>query len=134
MEDKNFQPELGHMAFGQAWEEYEASNLLIAALDAIDRELDRVMGNITQKSYPSPFSNTGNDFKCDVFEVDAYSWSDNEQPFNFKWKDVIVKWYKWLGRGTSVNQKLSNDKISEMLEDCLSAIQKYEKENDPFDF
>ena len=33
-------------------------------------------------------------------------------------------------RGTSVNQELSNDKIAEMLDDCLGALRKYEAEHD----
>ena len=125
-----FEPELGQMVFGQPWGEYRASNLLIAALESISTELDRVMWNIYQVEYDSPFENTANDFQCDAFEVDAYSWDDDIQPYNFKWRDVEVKWYKYLGRGTSVNQELSNDKIAEMLDDCLGALRKYEAEHD----
>ena len=124
-----YEPELGQALFGQPYKEYGASDLLIAALREIGRELDRVMWNIHQKVYSSPFDNTGNSFKCDVFEAEAYSWNeDYDQQFNFKWHDVEVSWYKYLGRGTTVNQKISNNKISEMLDDCLSAIQKMDVE------
>ena len=37
----------------------------------------------------------------------------------------------FIGRDTSVNQHMSNDRIAEMLNECLEAIRKYEKENDP---
>ena len=132
MTDKKFEPELGHMIFGQGWQEHEASPMLEAALDAISAELDRVMWNIHQKTYYSPFGNTGADFECPTFQVDAYSWTDGDnQPWNFKWKDVEISWYKYLGRDTSVNQDMSNDRIAEMLNECLDAIRKYEKENNP---
>jgi len=132
MDDKKFEPELGHMMFGQDWQEHDASPMLDAALDAIRAELDRVMWNINQRVYDSPFGNTGNSFECPAFKIEAYSWNeDYDQPFNFKWKDVEINWYKYLGRDTSVNQVMSNDKIAEMLNECLEAIRKYEKENDP---
>lgn len=33
-----------------------------------------------------------------------------------------------MGRGTFVNQNMSNDRIAEMLDDCLDALRKYEEE------
>lgn len=128
MYDK-YEPELGQFAFGQPWKEFECPKLLESALRMIDDELDRIMWNIHQEKYPSPFSNTANDFKCDAFEVDAYNWGDDDQPYNFKWRDVEISWYKYLGRGMSVNQKISNDKISEMLDDCMDALRRYEEEH-----
>lgn len=128
---KYYEPELGQAVFGQPWREYEASNLLIAALESIREELDRVMGNIFQKEYLSPFGNTGNYFYCPTFEVEAYSWNeDYKQEYNFKWKNIEVSWYKYLGRGTSVNRKVSPKEIGDMLNDCLDALLKYEKEHD----
>lgn len=124
-------PELGQAVFGQPYKSYGASGMLIAALESISSEIDRVMWNITQERYNSPFSNSGNEFKCDTFEVEAYSWNeDYEQLYNFKWKDFEVSWYKYLGRGTSINRKISNDEIAEMLDECLDALLKYEKENE----
>ena len=131
----SYEPEMGQMIFGQPWKEYQASALLIAALDAIDNELDRIMWNIHQVIYDSPFSNTGNSFKeLDMFQVEAYSWDENyEQPWNFKWKDIEVSWYKHSRRGTSVNRKVAPAEIAEMLEDCLRALHEYEAEHDPFE-
>lgn len=123
-----YEPEIGQAMFGQPYREHGASELLIAALSAIDSELDRVMWNKNQVSYDSPFANTGNSFKNDTFEVEAYSWNEEyDQPYNFKWKDVEISWYKWHGRGTSVNQELSPERISEMLNDCLYSLGKMEE-------
>jgi hypothetical protein len=130
MSDKQFEPELGQMVFGQPFKQYEGSELLDAALRAISNELDRVMWNIEQKEYSSPFDNTGNQFECDTFKAHAYSWNDEEdQPWNFKWRDVEVSWYKWSGRGLSTNKPLAPDLISEMLDDCLAAVRRHEKEH-----
>lgn len=115
-------------------EEYiDCPEYIIAFLEYIENELDRVMWNITQEEYNSPFSNTGNEFTCDTFEVHSYYWGDDKKLMNrpnFKWKDVEISWYKYLGRGTNINQDITPEKAIEMLNDCLSAVRHYEKEND----
>lgn len=124
-----YDPELGQMIFGQPWQEFEASSLMIAALRAIGGELDRIMWNIHQERYASPFGNTGNSFKeIEEFQVEAYSWNESyEQPWNFKWKDVEISWYKYCGRGTTVNREVSPLEIAQMLDACLSALVAYER-------
>lgn len=126
-----YQPELGQMCFGQPFKRFAGSELLEAALRSISNELDRVMWNIEQKEYASPFDNSGNvpGFVCPTFSAHAYSWGDEEQPYNFKWRDVEISWYKWSGRGLSVNQNLTPEKIAEMLGDCLGAVRQYEKDH-----
>ena len=134
--EKRYEPELGQMAFGQPWKQYAASELLIAALEAISTRLDLVMGNVQRKEYATPFGNTANKFTCDKFEVEAYSWNEEyEQPFNFKWRDIEVSWYKYLGRGTTVNRDIKNDEIALMLDDCFEALRRYQVEQcpDPFE-
>lgn len=85
----------------------------------INEELCRVQGN----GYSSPFSNTGNSYKNDTFEVVAYDWSDDsEQSYNFKWKDVEISWYKYLGRGMYANQELKLEQASVCLVECIKSI------------
>lgn len=128
----NYEPEMGQMLFGQPWQSQDASELLIAALSAIDEELDRIMWNIHQEIYDSPFSNTAQSFKeLEEFQVEAYSWNEEyQQPWNFKWQDIEVSWYKHMKRGTSVNREVTPDETAKMLEACLAALNKYEREND----
>ena len=108
-----------------------ASNLLMAALSYIDDVLDNCMFNANGEEYESPFSDTGNSFKCDTFEVRAYDWDwdaredSTPQPFNFKWRDIEVTWPKYVSRGPKTNRKVSPDEISEMLDECVEAICKY---------
>jgi hypothetical protein len=125
---KEFTPELGQFVFGQPSKQYECPEYLTALLRGIDSELDRVMWNNHQTEYSSPFSNTGNGFKNDTFEVQAYSWSDEEeQPYNFKWRDFEISWYKYCGRGMSINREIMPVEAVQMYDDCIASIQAMEK-------
>ena len=129
MSDARYTPELGQAVFGQPYQEFEVPDIWDAALCAIREELDRVMWNIHQRPYESPFSNTGSRFECPTFTVEAYSWDeDTEQPWNFKWGEVEISWYKYLGRGMSANKPLSPDLAATMLDECLKACRAYETE------
>jgi hypothetical protein len=127
----NYEPEIGQMCFGQKWQQFAVSELCEAALFHIERELSRVMWNMHQEDYNSPFDNTGNveGFKNDVFEVHAYDWNEeHKQPFNFKWKDVEISWYKYCARGISANQEIKSDKLDQMLNECIDSLRKMEGE------
>ena len=99
----------------------------------------RVTWNVYQKDLDNenPFQNTGNvdGFKTDAFEVHAYDWSwDNDddykpQPFNFKWRDLKITWYKWFGRGIATNRPITHDEMALMLEECVDSLRKWENEN-----
>ncbi len=120
---EKYMPELGQMGCGQPFKEYPVPDIWGAAFMYLAYELDRVMWNTRQGPYDSPFNNSGNSFKCDAFHVEAYEWDDSrEQPYNFKWGDVEVSWYKYLGRGMSANKPLSPDLAADMLKDCIEAV------------
>jgi len=119
-----YEPELGQALFGQPWQPYPAPDWLIAFLKTIDEELDLRLGNPDDDWGTSPFSNTGQKFKNGVFEVEAYQWDDERdpQPYNFKWQEIEVSWYKYLGRGTTVNIRVTPQRGAEMLEACLASL------------
>lgn len=113
-------------------EEYqhpESHNLLIAAFFMIHDELMRVMWNINQQEYDSPFINTSNKFVSSVFEVHAYSWVDENQEFNFKWRDFRASWYKHFRRGLGVNRQIKPDEIEIMLNECVQYLDILDEEN-----
>lgn len=124
MMEKQYQPELGQAIFGQPHQAFEGSDLLEAALRSIGDEICRVMWNERQEEFDNPFFNTGNRYESPVFSVHAYSWSDDEQPWNFKWRDLRVSWYKHVGRGLSANMDVTPQLISEMLNECLVDLRK----------
>ncbi len=125
---KKYKPELGQAIFGQPYKRYECPEWMIAFLEYISKELERIMWNITQKSWDDPFGNTGNTFKNDVFEVCAYDWGDDEQPYNFKCGDIEISWYKYLGRGTTINHSIKAAEGIKMLDTCLASLRKQEQE------
>ena len=116
--------ELGNLMFNtNKNQQYECPRWIVALLNELDNQLDRVMWNIHQEEYQSPFENTANSFKNDVFEVQAYDWNDDvEQPYNFKCDDIEISWYKYLGRDTTINGEYEPQKIIDMFNKCLKSI------------
>lgn len=123
-------PELGQAIFGQPHLQHDVPDIMVAALRMVSDDLDRVMWNIHQTDYASPFSNTGNEFSNDTFHAVAYSWGDDEQPHNFAWKDLRISWYKYLGRGMSSNIAITPDLAAECLAECRASIEKMEDDHD----
>ena len=124
--------ELGQIIF---WEnrvkQYECPEYLSALLRDVDRRLCVLMWNINQEEYDSPFANSGNveGFKNDTFEVHAFSWdNDYEQPFNFKCGDFEVSWYKYLGRGMTMNRKIAPDEAIEIFNKCAKSLNEIDEE------
>lgn len=116
--------ELGNLMFNtNKNQQYECPRWIVALLNELDNQLDRVMWNNTQKEYSSPFENTSNSFKNNVFEVQAYDWNDDvEQLYNFKCDDIEISWYKYLGRDTTINGEYEPQKIIDMFNKCLQSI------------
>jgi hypothetical protein len=105
------------MCFGQPWQQRECPEKVKSALDALKSAWYAVREN------ENPFSNTGARFDGDKFKAHAYSWNDDEeQEFNFAWRDVRVSWYKYLGRGTTINRDMADGEVSEMLRECMAEL------------
>jgi hypothetical protein len=68
----------------------------------------------------NPFGNNGSSFKSPVFEVHSYSWSDEDQPFNFKCGEITVSWYKYFGRGMTVNRQVSVEEALALYRSCTT--------------
>lgn len=129
----DFTPELGQAAFGQPYKTYEVPKIMTAALTSISYELERVYWNRHQKDIACPFGNNGSqdNYDSDVFSVHAYSWNeDEEQPWNFKFGDIEISWYKRCGRGMSSNKKITPDMASDILVACLEHLRSTEEKFD----
>lgn len=71
----------------------------------------------------NPFENSELVFKNDVFEVEAFAWDESyDQPYNFKFRDIEVSWYKYLGRGMRVNRDVSALECAEMVAKCIGSL------------
>jgi len=108
------EPEMGHVLFGQPRQEYECPRDVVGFL--------RLLGEAVSCNN-SPCDNTGERYENDVFELHAYSWDEDvPQRYNFRWRDVEVSWYKYLGRGTTINQVLTSKRLREMREECMASV------------
>lgn len=115
-----FEPELGQFIFGQPYKEFEVPEHLISAMADIAEALDTAYGEDPRSS---PFANSGESYSNSTFAVEAYSWDeDYEQPWNFKWEDIEVSWYKWFGRGMSVNKIVSKEESDRLRRECLTSL------------
>lgn len=122
--------ELGRILLSQnKIQSYDCPSYVIALLRDIAKRLDIVMWNITQEEYDNPFDNTGNSFVCDVFEVHAYNWNDETiQPYNFKCGDIEISWYKYCGRGCTMNSQYTIYEIIDMYNRCVKKLEEMNKE------
>lgn len=125
-----YEPELGQECFGQPYQVYDCPEYIVALLQYLEYEME--ICHITNERNGSPFRNTG----CakisvgETFQVESYSWNEGvAQPWNFKYKDIEISWYKYLGRGTTINREVTPDEVVEMFESCLKAIWKEEKDD-----
>ena len=88
-------------------------------------EIERVEWNLRQEQYEAPTANNGGHYQTDVFEMHAYYWGDDEDLSNrpnFKCGDFEVHWYKWLGRGMSMNQDIDANRFFELIDKCLESV------------
>lgn len=100
----------------------------LAALRYLADELETAAFNKNNKGDLRPFENTTQEYKCPVFEVEAYDWNQEPdegiiQEYNFKWRDVKIKWYKYLGRGMEANKELTAEEAALMLEECILSLE-----------
>lgn len=111
-----FDPELGQSIFGQPYQEMGATDEVVAAMRLIAGSIEGAgLGE-------NPGDNNGSTFINGTFQMDAYSWSEEEQPFNFKWKNFQVSWYKYLARSATQNRAISPRELAEMTCQCLGSI------------
>ena len=149
-EPQPYMPELGQMMHGRPWHELECPEFVVALLRDVDNEFRRIKGNQggPERDY-SPFANHGYSYKNDTFEAHSYWWGEDcacpedaegeslhrseceiVRP-NFRWEDVEISWYKWLGRGTTINKPITPERAVEMYNACISSLVRWEREIDP---
>ena len=116
---REYEPELGQAVYGQPYKQLRCPEYVADALEAIRW----VLIFLSDSAENDPFANSGVHFECDTFEVHAYDWDpESTQKYNFKWGSVEVSWYKWLGRGMSINRQVTWDLIREMLIECTTVL------------
>lgn len=113
-----YEPELGHAVFGQPPQTFECPMHMLAVLRALAQQWEVIRGED-----PSPFDNTGVFYQCDGLCIQAYCWNEEiAQPWNLKWEDIEISWYKYLGRGISINNEVSIARAQELKASCLKLL------------
>ena len=129
---KKYEPELGQAFFGQPWKTFDCPEYVIALLEGIRSRLGIAGWNDYQREF-EPFEDWedaeifNTKHKDMGFEVWPYSWDDDEeQRYNFKWKDIEISWYKHLGRGTTINKEITHKGAAEMFDACAKKLSKWQ--------
>lgn len=122
--NKRYIPELGQLAWGQPSQPLECPVYIESILRLIEKRMDIKFGWVPLTGTDgNPFRNTGGEFHNDTFQVEAYSWNEDvEQLYNFKYNDIEVSWYKYVGRGMSINRAVSHQEAAKMVTDCLKSL------------
>ena len=128
--------ELGNLMFNQNKNQaYDCPEYVIDLLRGIESRLERIYWNNNQEELESPFQNTGNEMTIGNMIIRAYNWNeDTATDYNFKYNDLEISWYKYLGRDTTINidpnSEGFNDKIIEYYNECLELIDNTELDLD----
>ena len=146
-EDKLFEPELGQFLYSLVDSQtYDIEEPLKGACEAI-RNILEVLLDI------DPFANGGEEYRGPNFHIQAYSWAECDcetcwedgwsedactcgfipQTYNLYWEGIdgidpiAISWYKYFGRGTSVNRKVTNEEVGTFMLDIIHYIADKEK-------
>jgi len=112
---KAYEPELGQMCFGNAWNAID----LLAAFPAASEYLC-ALRDLTCEDFAYW------DFANETFEAHDYWWGDEEAPEasrpNFRCGEVEIRWYKYPGRGTTTNSDLTSDQWRALFSKCIASV------------
>lgn len=100
----------------------------LALLFDIKKYLNTCYWNKEQREMRSPFDNTGETFQTNHLTLIAYQWDDEddeEDKYNLKFKDVEISWYKYLGRGTTINKELSMEEWVVLYNEIIDEIRTF---------
>lgn len=114
---EDYEPEIGQMLFGNGWQPHKVQYEVEQVMDALQGAF-----SVLYPKLDNPFSNSGARYRWSCFEVHSYDWGDDEQPFNFKWRDFSVSWYKYNGRGMSQNRKIMPFDLRTLFQQCMGAM------------
>lgn len=129
-----YMPELGQMAFGNPWGEFECPRFACALLDYLLVEIERVFWNQNQREWdrredPQIF---GIEFLPYYWWPGVYGECPDEleerlalRPnFKLSGDDLAIRWYKSAGRGQTVNKQMTEQDWRIWFDKALALIDK----------
>lgn len=123
--------ELGQACFGNKWSQYNAPDFITAGFLLLEHEIQRVEWNIRQKSFETPLGGGAwcgsiDSYKNKVFEIHPYYWGEHKHLSNrpnFKCGRFEVRWYKYMGRGMTMNMNVDANKFFKIIGRCMKYLQ-----------
>jgi hypothetical protein len=122
-EMNEYTPELGQYCYGNAYGQYEMPQYAIVLLQGILQYISITVWNRDQVEWDK-YTDPG----IPGIEYRPYWWGNEDAPEatmpNLGCGGVKVFWYKYPGRGMSVDKNLSPAEWAEWFNACLAAIDK----------
>ncbi|MFA5377178.1 MAG: hypothetical protein WC455_15615 [Dehalococcoidia bacterium] len=148
-----FEPELGQAVVGKPWQLLDCPPYIERGLEFLGYEVARVTGceSPTGNNGESFANDTfrmnsyyWGDCTCGFADIEYNERLDNwfnthklgpkghardcltVRP-NFAYEDIEVSWYKYLGRGMSINRQVSEKEAASVIKNCLQSLWNVEK-------
>lgn len=129
MIQNTFVPPIGQLACGNLWGTFDFGELA----DFVSDELCALSEMLGKKNPDAQAHGClggewgyGQDFKNDTFEMHPYWWGNEDAPEayepNFQCGDLEIRWYKYIGRGMSVNHAVTRQELEEIFRKCRESI------------
>ena len=121
-----YMPELGQAIFGNPWSGIDLDRMPHSY--AVEQMISLLAYFATgEASYAGDISN-------DVFEMRSYYWGDDEvecaKPnFLHRASGLEVRWYKYIGRGMTVNRRVCPKCFLPIFAECMNSILHKEADN-----
>lgn len=115
-------PEIGQAIFGAPSSEFCCPEWIVAGIRYISEELCTLQWNKTQQKFDDLTGNVGGEFTCPCFELRAYQWNEDDERPNFSCDGFEVRWYKYCGRGTSMNKDITPAEWVVVFDKCVEWI------------
>lgn len=117
---EKYVPEIGQAVLGNEWGEYELPTHADLMWSGVMEEIYRVYWNRNQEQWDGRY-----DPEIPGVTWRAYCWDDEspeaDKP-NLEFKDVHICWYKYPGRGMSVNKEMSAEEWCQWMSDLFAVI------------
>jgi hypothetical protein len=130
---KKYIPEIGQACFGCPTSEFSCPEFIEAGLKHLSDEIEIVELNIRQKEFVSPTKISGTVYNTYAFQMRAYYWGEDEKiqsTPNFSCDGLEIRWYKYLGRGMSMNKEIDANNFFKIIDKCLKAVREREIANE----
>ena len=139
---EKFTPPLNQLLIGNPWQQFELESgtaihqYVMQRLIQLTETLDNLgIGDTEPQGILGGRYGYGSNFKNQVFSMRKYYWGDCEcedhschdkncpaNTPNFKCGDLEINWYKYIGRGMSVNAVIDFKKAEEIFNRCEESL------------